>query len=285
MKPCLIWWLRLLARLPLPLLHFFGCIAGWLMFVGSRRTARRMIDNLRKSGLCPTPQTLRSMLIRNIHETGKAMLEALAIWFRPPDEVLRWVRACHGWEWVERALHDGRGIIFLTPHLGCFEITALYYAAHHPISVLYRPPRKSWLAPLLDAGRTRSRIELAPTSLQGVRRLLESLRRGEAIGILPDQVPSAGEGEWVQFFGQPAYTMTLVGRLAQSTGATVLMAAGERLAGGKGYVIHIEPMPDVASPIELNRAIERWVRRFPAQYFWCYARYKKPRGAPPRPNE
>jgi KDO2-lipid IV(A) lauroyltransferase len=223
------------------------------------------------------------MVLRNAIENGKGMLETFAIWFRPHPQILRWVRACHGWEYVESALADGRGIIFLTPHLGCFEITALYYAAHYPISVLYRPPRKAWLAPLIHAGRERARVSLAPTNLKGVRGLLQSLKRGEAIGILPDQVPSAGEGEWANFFGRPAYTMTLVSRLARSTGATVLMAFGERLAGGKGYVIHIEPLHDVSSTAALNAAIEKVVRRCPEQYLWSYPRYKTPRGAPPPP--
>lgn len=217
-------------------------------------------------------------------EMGKGMLETFAIWFRPHERILQWVRECHGWEHVESALADGQGIIFLTPHLGCFEITSLYYAAHHPISVLYRPPRKAWLAPLIHAGRERGLIKLEPTNLKGVRGLLHGLKRGEAIGILPDQVPSAGEGEWASFFGRPAYTMTLVSRLAKSTGATVLMAFGERLADGKGYVIHIEPLHEVATTANLNVAIEKLVRRRPEQYLWSYPRYKVPRGAPKPPS-
>ena len=154
----------------------------------------------------------------------------------------------------------------------------MYYASNYPISVLYRPPRKAWLAPLIDAGRARKNIRLAPTNMQGVRGLLKALKQGEAIGILPDQVPSAGEGEWENFFGKPAYTMTLVNKLAQSTGATVLMAFGERLPNGAGYIIHIEP-EDVADG--LNAAIERTIGRRPEQYLWGYNRYKTPRGVNP----
>lgn len=253
------------------------------MYLGSPKTADRLRENLRASGLCPGEAAFRRTLRRNIVENGKSMLETFAIWFRPHEKMLGWVRECRGWEHVEAALAHGKGIIFLTPHMGCFEITALYYAARHPISILYRPPRKAWLAPLILTGRERGAAKLAPTNLRGVRSLLQSLRRGAAVGILPDQVPSSGEGEWANFFGRPAYTMTLVGRLAQATDATVLMAFGERLPWGRGYRLHFEPISgvDMTSTTGLNQAIEALVRRHPEQYLWSYPRYKVPGGAPP----
>lgn len=277
----LTWLLKCYARLPLPLIHGLGAIAGWAMFLGSRKFSRWLRQNLAASGIADQPARFRQLLRRSIVETGKSSLETLAVWFRPEAQALSWVRACHGWEHVEAALRAHRGIIFLTPHLGCYEITSLYYAARHPISVLYRPPRKPWLAPLIHAGRARGQVKLAPTNLQGVRGLLRALKQGEAVGILPDQVPSGSEGVWADFFGRPAYTMTLVGKLAQTTGATVLLAFGERLPWGRGFVIHIEPMDELPEPAALNAAIERLVRRKPEQYFWSYQRYKVPTGVAP----
>jgi KDO2-lipid IV(A) lauroyltransferase len=273
--------MKLYARLPLWLIHSLGVVAGWIMYLGAPRFASRERSNLKASGLTRTPRQFRQLLCRNIAETGKGMLETFAIWFRPQEQVLEWVRNCHGWEHVESALSKKQGIIFLTPHLGCYEITSLYYAARHPISVLYRPPRKAWLVPLLHAGRSRGQVKLAPTNMQGVRALLKALKQGEAIGILPDQVPARGEGEWADFFGRPAYTITLVGRLAEATGATVLLAFGERLPWGRGYVIHIEPMAALPEPASLNNAIEQLVRRKPEQYLWGYQRHKIPHGVAP----
>lgn len=278
------WLLRQFARLPLQLVHLLGIIVGWGLYLGSPTTAARLRANLRASGLCPGDKAFYRTLRRNIAETGKSVLETLAIWFRPHAQVIQWVHKCHGWEHVDTALAAGRGIIFLTPHLGCFEITSLYYASLHPMSVLYRPPRQSWLAPLIQAGRERGQITLAPTNLKGVRGLLQGLKRGEAIGILPDQVPSVGEGEWANFFNRPAYTMTLVNRLAASTGATVLLAFGERMSRGKGYIIHIEPLERCTTTTELNAAVEALIRRCPEQYLWSYNRYKVPRGAPQPPS-
>ncbi len=281
----LIWLLRLFARVPLPLVHLLGIAVGWGMYLGSPKYAARMRANLRGSGLCPGDVAFRRQLRRCIGEAGKATLETFVIWFRPYPEVLELVRECRGWEHAEAALAAGNGLIFLTPHLGCFEITSLYYAQHHPLGVLYRPPRKPWLAPLIESGRERGQIKLAPTTLKGVRGLLQALKRGQAIGILPDQVPSTGEGEWADFFGRPAYTMTLVSKLANSSGATVLMAFGERLPYGRGYIFHIEPVPvgGVATVAALNATIEAAVRRCPEQYLWSYPRFKVPRGAPKPP--
>lgn len=279
----LIWLLRLLSRLPLPVIHAMGSVIGWGYF-GTGRLARRTRDNLAASRIAGDEPQLRQLIRRSFTESGKGALETFAIWLRPQQQVLNWVQACHGWEHVEQAWRDQRGIIFLTPHLGCFEITAQYYAAHRPISVLYRPPRQSWLAPLIEEGRARGRITLAPTTLTGVRDLLKALKQHEAVGILPDQNPGRNEGEWADFFGRPAYTMTLVNRLALSTGATVLLAFGERLSWGRGYVIHIEPFDEVPTPAAINRAIEQLVRRRPEQYLWSYPRHRKPKGVAPPPQ-
>ena len=132
----------------------------------------------------------------------------------------------------------------------------------------------------MRAGRARGQVSLAPANIKGVRLLYKALRRGDAIGILPDQAPGVGEGEWADFFGRPAYTMTLVTRLQESSGAAVIMAFAERLAQGGGYRLHFRAV--AAAPLDpaaLNRAVEDVVGGCPAQYLWGYNRYKVPAGA------
>lgn len=281
--------LRLLAFLPLPISHGLGALLGRAVFLLSPRYARRMADNLAASGLCGDGRACSRLLRGAAAEAGKSAAELPAVWLRSQGRALRLLRECRGWEHVEAALAQGRGIIFLTPHQGCFEITSLYYAARHPITVLYRPPRLGWLEPLMQAGRTRGQVTLAPTSLKGVKALLAALKRGEAVGILPDQVPNRGEGVWAEFFGRPAYTMTLVGSLHQATGAAVLLAFAERLPWGRGYRLWLEPMSGAfggdkqRDAVLLNRAVEGLVRRCPEQYLWSYNRYKVPRGVAPPP--
>ena len=83
-------------------------------------------------------------------------------------------------------------------------------------------------------GRGRGNVRLAPADLKGVRELFAALRRGEAVGFLPDQVPGEGEGEWAEFFGRPAYTMTLAARLAERDDVACFLAFGRAPAARRG---------------------------------------------------
>jgi Kdo2-lipid IVA lauroyltransferase/acyltransferase len=272
----LVLMLKRLTKLPLCVVHFLGSALGWGSYLSYQKYANLIYQNLKLSKLTKDEDSFKKTLRRNISETGKAFLETFAIWFKDYSKLKNWYQGCTGWENVESALAKGKGIIFLTPHLGCFEITSLYYGQFHPITVLFRPPRQSWLMPLINQGRQRGKVSLAPANAQGVKLLLQALKRGEAIGILPDQAPHEGEGEWVPFFGRPAYTMTLASKLAEKSGAQVLMAFGERLENGLGYHIHIKPISDggINTPTLLNQEIEKAIAQCPAQYMWIYDRYK-----------
>jgi len=275
-KPLYKTLLKTIALLPLPLIHGLGFLLGWITYWSDKKLARRIRNNLLKARIAKNNKAQSRLVRLTISETGKSIIETLAIWAKSQRSVLQWVKRCEGWHYVESALATKKGIIFLTPHLGCFEITSRYYAARHPMTVLYTPAKKKWLADMMEDGRERSKVKLAPANLTGVRRLLKSLKAGEAVGILPDQVPEAGDGVVANYFGEPAYTMTLATKLAASTNATVLLAYGERLAWGQGYNIHIEPLIGEASPQNINDAIEQLVRRNPEQYLWSYRRFKLP---------
>ncbi|MBM3357256.1 MAG: lysophospholipid acyltransferase family protein [Betaproteobacteria bacterium] len=277
--------LRLLARVPLAWLHRAGTALGWLVYLASPVYAARLRENLYSSGVCDEA-ACRALLRQVVAETGKGVTELIAVWFGKDENVARAVVECRGWEQAEAARAAGRGIIFVTPHLGCFEVAAIYGAQRLPLTVLYRPPKLRWLEPLMVAGRSRWQMRVAPATLRGVRMLYKALARGEAIGVLPDQAPGVGEGVWADFFGRPAYTMTLVRRLQQTSGAAAIMAFAERLPAGAGYRLHLQRLPDELDEPALNRAIEALVRRHPAQYLWSYNRYKIPAGAqrPARPE-
>jgi KDO2-lipid IV(A) lauroyltransferase len=200
----------------------------------------------------------------------------------------------HGAEHIEAGLAAGCGIVLLTPHMGSFEVAAQAYAerfgARQPITVLYRPARQAWLRELEETARARPALATAPASLSGVRQMMRALKRGETLGLLPDQVPPEGMGVWVPFFSQPAYTMTLAARLALQTGAMPLLIWGERLPRGAGYVIHVSPLAEAVPAAEaggdlsaaaaaMNRNMERMIQAKPSQYLWGYHRYKQPRPA------
>lgn len=273
-----------LARLPLSVLHRIGVLFGWVTYLFSKRYSFRLRDNLQKAGLARSESDLKSLLHTNIREMGKGVMELPWVWRRPLEQVVASVKQCHGWEHFEAAQAQGRGVIVLTPHIGCFEVIGLYLAARMPITCMYRVPRWKFLDTLMHEGRERGQMKLAPTDLGGVRQLLKALKKGQVIGVLPDQVPGNGEGEWVPFFGRPAYTMTLIGRLAEASGAGVVMCASKRLPHGEGYALHFTPLSFDAGtsiPVQMNAALESVIRSHPEQYLWSYNRYKVPRGALP----
>jgi KDO2-lipid IV(A) lauroyltransferase len=237
---------------------------------------------------------LASLIRASVAEQGKSITELAIAWTAPVDRLFALVRNCTGWEHVEAAKAQQRAIVFVTPHLGCFDIAGRYLATRIPITALYRPPKLAWLEPLMQQGRMRGGATTAAADASGVRALLKTLKTGGNIMILPDQVPSpgqGGDGVWADFFGRSAYTMTLLPRLARSNDASVLYFFAERLPKGAGYHIHIEPMTEAYSSDkriaarQTNAMVEKLIAMAPAQYLWGYNRYKSPAGAPTAPND
>ncbi len=283
MRPALRVLFRLIGALPLRVVQAIGALLARVAIALSKRERTRLAENLRAAGF-DTPGMARAATA----EAGKMLLEMVWFWQRPQDELVKLVRRFEGEHLAIEAQTRGKGIIFLTPHLGCFEISSHYAASRSQITVIYSPPRQRLFKLFAQLGRARGNVRLVEANTRGATALLAALRRGEWVGILPDQVPTRGEGEWAQFFGRPAYSMTLWSRLQQRTGATVLLCFCERLAHGKGYDIHLEPLPDPEpdeSPARrLNRTLENMIRRKPEQYLWSYNRHRIPFGVPPPPE-
>jgi KDO2-lipid IV(A) lauroyltransferase len=279
--------LRLFSLLPLPILHGLGIGLGWLIWLWPGRHQKRVKENLAQSGLI---QSRPGLLRQVIQETGKSLLEIAAVWLRPQEKVIRLVRDTPGWEHFESALQSGKGVVVVAPHIGCFEMINQFIAARQPFTAMYKPARKPFVDAFMRQGRERGQASLVPTDLSGVKALLGALKRGEAIGVLPDQVATKGDGVWAPFFGRWAYTPTMTVRLIQSTGAIPLMVYAERLSWGRGYRIHFDPLESplpkdrAEAAAALNREVERVASKLPAQYMWSYARYKQPGSAEPPPD-
>jgi Kdo2-lipid IVA lauroyltransferase/acyltransferase len=276
--------LRWLSRRSLRLLHALGAALGWAGYLLSPSYRRRVVENARLAGVAAADRRAA------VAEAGRMVMEMPRLWLRPPhraiEDPVRW----EGEQLLVTLLERGRGLVVLTPHMGSFEVSAQAYAerfgALQPVTVLYRPARQAWLRELEETARARPALATAPANLSGVRQMLRALRRGEAVGLLPDQVPPAGQGVWAPFFGQPAYTMTLAARLVQQTGAALAVLYAERLPRGGGYVVRVLPMPvplpagggsDEDAALAINRSMEAVIRLKPSQYLWGYNRYKSPR--------
>jgi KDO2-lipid IV(A) lauroyltransferase len=274
----------LLACLPLRTLHFFGAVLGWLMFRLSASYAGRLRENLRNAFPDMSEAEFQKLLSANVKEAGKSVTELPWVWRRSISEVLKVVREVHGWDAVEIASAKGKGVVILLPHLGCFEVVGTLLSSRKVTTCLYRVPKLAWLDVVMRAGRDRGLMKSAKADVSGVRILFKGLKKGELNGILPDQVPSNGEGEWATFFDRPAYTMTLAPRLIEASGAAVFMCYAERLPAGAGYNIYFSEL-EISNYTDLtqkiNHALEDTIRRCPSQYLWSYNRYKTPSGATP----
>jgi KDO2-lipid IV(A) lauroyltransferase len=275
----MIFWFRFFSHWPLWALHAIGQAVGWLAWLFSPTYRQRFSANVKTAGL------QFSQVRGAIGQAGSMSTELPRLWMGKSPAMV-WTEgslAC-----VESAYAAGHGVLFLTPHLGCFEVTAqaltaTFSAKFGPLTVLYRPSRKEGLGQVMEATRARPGLDTAPTTLAGVRQMIKALRAGRAVGLLPDQVPPEGMGQWTPFFGKPAYTMTLAARLALQTGAKLMVIWGERLPWGQGYRIHASELntPEKADVdllvLQINQAMERLILTRPDQYLWGYARYKQPR--------
>jgi KDO2-lipid IV(A) lauroyltransferase len=281
--------IRWLSRLSASATYVLGGWLGWVAWLVSPTLRRLLAHNAGLAGIVPAHRRA------SIAQAGRMVLELPRLWLRPAGQPIADPVRWEGAQLIEDSLGRPGGLLVLTPHMGSFEMAAQAFAERFgpaaPLTVLYRPARQAWLRELQQTSRARPGIATAPASLAGVRQMMRALRRGETVGLLPDQVPPQGQGAWAPFFGRPAYTMTLAARLARQTGATVLLSWCERLPQGRGHVVHMTPWnQDWPQPQGLdeetwtlqaatatNRAMEGLILRRPSQYLWGYHRYKQPR--------
>ena len=271
--------------LPLWLAHGIGSVLGWVVFALSPSYRNRFLQNSQQAGYSFTA------VKGAIPSAGRMVAELPKLWMGTQGKSQGQAEApfqCNDFGVVAKAYATGKGVIFLTPHLGCFEMIGQAWAQNFgarfgPFTVLFRPARKAWMSDLVADSRNRPCLATVPTNLAGVRQMIKALRKGQAVGLLPDQVPPDGMGVWVPFFGKNAYSMTLAARLHAQTGATVLVGWGERLLWGRGFVLHFRELTaawsaDLETAVgQMNIEMEELIRSCPTQYLWGYGRYKTPR--------
>lgn len=274
--------LTFLSQLPLPVVHGLGWLLGQMVMLFMAKDRRVTQVNLALA----FPQLSawqRWLLMRRFYiELGKTACELGWMWVAPPNRLLAKVKSVQGIELMGEALAKEKGVIVLTPHFGAWELAGAYWASTRKMTSLYQPPEYPEVETFITQARQRTGAKLVPTDISGVRALLSALKKNQFAGILPDQDPGDNGGDYVDFFGTPAYTMLLVGRLAHKSQASVVFTWCERLSWGRGYVIHVLPVnPAIAqadlqaSASVMNADIARYVARKPEQYMWNYKRWKR----------
>ncbi len=283
----------LLTSLPWPWLRRLGDTLawGWLRLdARESRVARRNLELAYPELLPAQRKDLHRAILRT---TARQALETLRFWTRPPAANLAHLRQRHGQALYDAALAcGGRGVIVVAPHFGNWELLNQWLSSRGPIAIVYSPPESKVGDAFLLRVRSADNIQQVRAEGPAVRQLWKVLKAGGAIGILPDQQPKRGDGEFAPFFGVQALTMTLVSRLAERTGATVLFAWCERTGPDLDFALHVQPATDdIADPdpktaaAALNAGVERIARRDPAQYQWTYKRYgaRPPGSGEPNP--
>ena len=272
--------LKFLALLPLSCLRALGFIAGkcsWLSHSKSRKTSDINI----KHCLPELSVEQRDKLVQqSLINSAQAVFEMAAVWLWPQKRNLALIESVENEQLIKNAAASGRGVIVVVPHLGNWEIFSWYFPQVAKITCLYTPPKLAALDQLIKASRCAGGIEVAPTSMKGIAKIVKTLRAGNMTGILPDQEPELEGGVFAPFFNHQALTMTLVSNLARKTNAVVICGYAERTQ--KGFKVLFDTVDesvystdDLISVTAINQAVEDCIKKIPEQYQWEYKRFKR----------
>ena len=274
---------KLLSWMPLRLNHALGSALGSLFYWIPNSNRRIALINIQQVYPELSSEQQKAMLKANLKQTAKAFLELGPAWYWSSEKLFDKIVEIKGKELVDQAMAKEKGVVFLGPHIGSWELIATYLSVLYPSTILYRPPNVPSIEEFMVNARGRFGATMVATDGRGVRNLMKALKNKEVTAILPDQDPGESGGVYAPFFGRPARTMTLVSKLLQKTDSECLFAVMQRLPKGEGYILHFLPAdegiasedPEVAT-IALNKGVERCIAIAPEQYLWSYKRYRKP---------
>lgn len=270
---------RTLALLPFGWLMALASPLGAMLAVGGRRK-RVTMRNLAACFPDKSEAELLALTRAHCREFVKLALESPVLWHWPLERIISLVGEQRGQQHLDEALAKGRGLIFVLPHCGCWEIVSLYMPLHTDFAALYKPSEQPELDQFIMQQRERAGSRLFAADAKGLRQAYKHLKAGGVLCILPDQQPKEGEGQFAAFFGVQTLTMTLLSKMLQSTGCEIIFSTCERLNSKAGYRMHYLPAdPEIySSDLEVslaavNRGVEACVNIAPEQYLWSYKRF------------
>lgn len=276
--------INVLALFSIKTCHRVGSLIGLLSLITSNRNRFVTEKNIELCFPHMSAQQQQQLTRNSLIEMGKTFTEAGPMWKWPKEKLFKSIKAVHGEELLHNALNNKQGVILALPHLGNWELLSLYCSANYSSTSMYQKPKLKQLDTIIKKGREHLGANLVPADNTGVRAMLKVLKNKGVVCILPDQEPNTGTGIFAPFFGQQAYSMTLVSRLAQKTNASVIIAYAKRLAPGEGYEIIFTGLPEMAeklnsdklddSVVYLNHEIEQTIQNVPEQYQWSYKRFR-----------
>ena len=275
------WFIRAFARLSLKNCHRIGAFFGWILYRVPNR--HRFVSRINLELCFPemSQKEREKLLQKNLIEAGKQVTEISPIWNWPAEKLFATIKKVEGEAILEGALQQNKGVILASPHVGCWEIIAMYLSSKYPITFMYTVPNNEQLDEIIKAGRTRFLGKQVPTSTRGIAKIIQNLKKNELVSFMPDQEPMEGNGIFAPFFGIQCYSITLVTRLARKTGAPVISVYAKRLQNGAGYELVFTQFDKICegsieeSVTYMNAQFEKVARALPEQYQWSYKRFRK----------
>lgn len=269
---------KAMALLPLRLLQITGGFLGSMLWIFQTRMAKVTLENIDLCYPQLEEQQRKELAKWSLQETGKTILETTFAWGASPEKCNSSIISIKGAAEIEQLGGNGRGIIFVIPHLGNWEIINHYLGKRYKLTHMYEPNKSVTLERFIQSRRSRTGTQFVHAGINGIRQQLNALRQGDAIGAMPDQEPAVHTGKFSSFFGQQTLTSKLIPRLAAKTNAQCVIAYCKRRDSGSGFDIILEAVDLCSGEVEpmqkLNDAVEQAIRRHPEQYLWSYKRFR-----------
>ena len=268
---------RLLGNMPLVFHRFGGRIIGLYLSTIPNQSSR--ITKLNIDLAFPELSSLeRTKLARqSLFDLGDKFFRLIYTWTRPLAVNHSEVLEVEGLQnFMQESL--SHPTLILLPHIGNWELFGAWLSQHRCYTAMFRPLRVPDISDLVSQARQRGGNTMVPTSTSGVKKILKNLKLRQTAIVLPDQVPKAGEGTYVHFFGHHVLTQVLPYRLAKATAARVFLGSAVRINGG--FRIALTPLQVTTGCKQsdwlhqMNKAIETLVRKYPDQYQWEYGRFR-----------
>ena len=263
-----------LGHLPLSALRVLGVTMGsaaWLLRTRMWLVTKQNIE------LCYPHLDDRHTTVlskESLQETGKTILETCFAWSRPTSLVLHQITEVSGQDPIDQARDQGKGIVFVIPHLGNWEIINHYLGNRYGLTHMFQPNKTAALNGYVQTKRSKTGTQFVPADRTGIKAQLAVISSGGCIGMMPDQEPTVHTGQFAPFFGIPALTNELIRGYARRP-CKLFVAVCERQ--GKGFRVQFDEINvgnDNCVLASTNLAIEQAIRRIPAQYLWSYKRFR-----------
>jgi len=269
-----------MSYLPLFVLRQLGLFTGILGIWLNTRAIKVSRINLRLTHPDMPAEQIEKISRERLRYLGMISLETPKMWRKKSQWLDSKIIHIDGLEYLQAALANDKGTIAIVPHFGNWEVVGQWLSQRAPMTSLYKPPKVPQIEQWVKESRENCGATLVPTNVRGVAAVMKALKRGELTGILPDQQPPLGSGDFAPYFGLPALTMTLIHNLIQRTGSDAVICLAELVPGG--WKLIFKPVSEELYSADqdthlaaLNREIESVAMLTPEQYQWEYKRYRE----------